>query len=203
MPTLTDAQIAGLAKGVGLSGDALVKSVAIAIAESSGRSDVLGPPTRFGRAVGLWQIMPLPGRPSAAQLKDPNVNAQQMYKISSKGTNWTAWEVYTKGSYLQFMPRAKKAAGNPDGSGVQQVGLGDVVDSFENVVAFFQMMKDPGTWLRLIMFFGGGAILLLALARMSGQVDKLKAAVDTATDYMPQTRGVKAAMKGSKGKGGK
>jgi hypothetical protein len=50
--TLTDAQIAGLAKGVGLSGATLAKAVAIALAESGGRSDVLGPPTPYGRAVG-------------------------------------------------------------------------------------------------------------------------------------------------------
>lgn len=206
MATLTDAQIAGLAKGVGLSGDALVKAVAIALAESSGRSDVLGPPTTYGRAVGVWQIMPLAGRPSTAQLKDPNVNAQQMFKISNGGKNWKPWEAYTNGSYFAFLPRAKKAAGNPDTSSgstaspanVQQAGL---MDGISQVGDFFEFISDPNTWMRLGMLVAGGTLVLVALFQISGQGSKAAAMVNTVTDVLPQTRAIKGAAKAVKAAG--
>jgi len=197
MPILTDAQIAGLAKGVGLSGDALVKAVAIALAESNGKTDVLGPPTSWGRAVGVWQIMPMAGRPATAQLKDPNVNAQQMYKISSGGKNWKPWEAYTNGRYFAYLPRARKAAGNPDtssggsnGSGVQQVGL---ISGLDSISAFFEFISDPNTWMRLGMILGGAGLVGFALFQISGQGSKIVSAVNTATNVLPQTRAVKGA----------
>lgn len=197
MATLTDAQIAGLAKGVGLSGDALIKSVAIALAESGGRSDVLGPPTVYGRAVGVWQIMPLVGRPSTARLKDVNVNAQQMYKISNGGKNWRPWEAYTNGSYLRFVSRARKAAGAPSTSipsqGIEQAGFD--LNPFDEIGAFFDFITDPKTWLRLGLILAGGALLITALVKVSGAGGVAKDIADTVTDVIPQTRGAKAAAK--------
>lgn len=189
MSTLSDAQIAGLAQGVGLSGSTLAKSVAIALAESGGRSDVLGPPTGSGRAVGIWQIMPLKGRPSTSQLKDPNVNAQQMYKISSGGSNWKPWSAYTNGTYLRFMSRANKAAGNPDSSGTgtaEQVGLSGSISA---ITEFFDFISNPITWLRLGMIVAGAILVGLALMTASGLGDKAKALANV----MPQGRILKAA----------
>lgn len=205
MTRLSDRQIAALAKGVGLSGDKLVTAIAVALAESSGKSDVLGPPTQYGRAVGVWQIMPLAGRPSTAALKDPHVNAEQMAKISSGGTNWKPWEAYTNGSYRIFLPRARTAAGNPDTSGIPTGGNsgggtgGDVqqagFSAFPGeIVSFFEFVTDPITWMRAGMLLAGGLLLIFALAELSagGNAGKLAGAI---TDVIPQTRALKIAAK--------
>jgi hypothetical protein len=200
MARLSDAQIAGLAKEAGLSGENLVTAVAVALAESAGGTDVLGPRTRYGRAVGLWQIMPLPGRPSPEALKDPHVNAQQMAKISNGGTDWTPWEAYTNGSYKIFLPRARKAANNADPSGVGssaatsgvvQAGFGGFPGE---IVSFFEFITDPVTWMRAGMLIGGGLLLVFALAQISNSsgAGKLAGAI---TDVIPQTRALKMAAK--------
>ena len=200
MTTLTDAQIAGLAKSAGLSGDALVRAVAVALAESGGRTDALGPPTQWGRAVGVWQIMPLAGRPSTAQLKEPNVNAQQMYKISSGGKNWKPWEAYTNGSYLMFVNRAKKAAGNPDSSVGSSGGSTNAEQAISNpfswpgkILDFFDLITDPITWMRVGMFVGGGILLAIGLFMISGQADRLGQAASMAVDFVPGGKVLKAA----------
>lgn len=201
MTTLTDGQIAALAASQGLTGRALVVSVAVALTESGGRTDALGPSTKWGRAVGVWQIMPLAGRPSTSQLMDANVNAQQMYKISSGGKNWGPWEAYTNGSYLRFWSRAQKAANNPSavpptsGSGVEQASL-NPLDWAEGAGNFFKLMTDPNTWLRVGMVLGGGIILAIGLFMLTGQADRLGQAAGMAVDFIPGgkvLKGVKAA----------
>lgn len=202
MTRLSDKQIAGLAKSVGLSGNALVIAVAVALAESSGRTDVPGPPTKYGRAIGVWQIMPLAGRPSPDALKDPHVNAEQMAKISNGGTNWKPWEAYTNGTYRIFLPRARTAAGNPDtsgipsggstgGSGVEQAGFSAFPGQ---ITSFFEFVTDPITWMRAGMLLVGGLLLVFALAELSagGNAGKLAGAI---TDVIPQTRALKMAAK--------
>ena len=63
------------------------------------------------------------------------------------------------------------------------------------ILDFFEFITDPNTWLRLGMIIAGGGLVLFALFAISGQADKLKKTVDTVTDFLPQTRGLKAAAK--------
>lgn len=107
---------------------------------------------------------------------------------------------------LLFLPRAKKAAGNPDtssgssnGSGnVQQAGL---IDGVSQIGDFFEFISDPNTWLRLGMLVAGGTLVLVALFQISGQGSKAAAMVNTVTDVLPQTRAVKGAAKAVKAAG--
>jgi len=119
--TLSAAQIAGVAKGAGFTGDGLTKAVAIALAESSGRTDVVN----FLGCVGLWQIyqsVHVRAHPTwtTAWLKVPQNNAAAAYVLSSGGTNWRPWETYTNGMYLAHMGAARAAVGAP--AGVENVG---------------------------------------------------------------------------------
>lgn len=198
---LSDGQIAALAAAQGLSGRALVVAVAVALAESGGDADILGPPTQYGRAVGVWQIMPLPGRPSTSELRNPSTNAQQMKKISSGGKNWQPWEAYTNGSYLRFWSRAQKAANNP--SAVPPSGSGTATQATDAIQAgwfssasnFFELMTDPTTYLRIAMVLGGGIMLAVGLFMISGQADNAVSAAKLATDFIPGGKALKAVGK--------
>jgi hypothetical protein len=120
----TDEQIAAVAKAAGFSGQALVTAVAVAIAESSGRTQVVN----YLGCVGLWQIyQKMHPKWSTAQLKDPAINAQAAFSISNGGKNWGPWTTYPNASG-RYMARAGKAvekllkkagAGNGTGGEVQ------------------------------------------------------------------------------------
>lgn len=208
---LTDAQIAGAAKAAGFSGDALVKAVAIALAESSGDANAHNPRPP-DNSYGLWQINMLGemgpdrrkqfGLKSNEELFSPNVNAKAAYAISNGGKNFRPWSTYIFGNYLSYMPRARKAAGNPDSSGgtsnVQPAGFTDVFSWPGEILDFFEFVTDPNTWLRLGMILAGGVALMWALFSISGQVDKAKKLVDTATNIIPQTRAVKGVAAAAK-----
>lgn len=207
---LSDAQIAGYAKSVGFTGDALVKAVAIALGESSGNPFAHNTNAATGdNSYGLWQINMLgsmgPARrrkfgiSSNDELFDPAKNAKAAYAISNNGKNFRPWAVYTSGKYFSYMPRARKAAGNPDTSGgapgIEQAGLTDAFKWPGEILDFLEFISDPNTWLRLGMIIAGGVLVLFGLFAISGQADKLKKTVGAVTDFLPQTRALKAAAK--------
>ena len=206
---LSDEQIAGYAKGAGFSGNALVTVVAIALAESSGNPRAHNGNRLTGDdSYGLMQINMLGGMgperrkkfglSSNAALFDPATNMRVAYGLSNGGKNFSPWSTYP-GKSSAYLSRARKAAGNPDTSGgttgVQPAGITDVFTWPGEILDFFEFITDPITWMRAGMIIAGGAALIFALAQMSGQVDKVKSAVSTATDLLPQTRGIKAAAK--------
>lgn len=203
MATLSDSQIAAAAKAAGFSGSALAKAVAIALAESSGNPNAHNavPPDN---SYGLWQINMLGsmgparrkqfGLSSNSQLFDPVTNAKAAYAISSGGKNFRPWTTYTSGAYLRYMSRANKAAGNPSSSvpGATQAGFLDDVNPFPEIIAFFEFISDPKTWLRLGMLLGGAALIAMALAQASGVAGKAKQVISVAADVLPQGKALKA-----------
>lgn len=94
MPTLTQPQIAQVARAAGLPGDPDVWA-AVAMAESSGRTDVVN---SIG-CVGLWQInqpVHIKRHPqwTVAWLQNPVNNAKAAKEIY-RSQGWNAWEAYT------------------------------------------------------------------------------------------------------------
>lgn len=87
---------------------------AIALAESSGRSDAIGVPTSGGRARGLWQIMwPLhQGRFPGMDPSNPADNAKMAVSIY-KSQGLSAWEAYTRGMHRKFMATGGYADDGP------------------------------------------------------------------------------------------
>jgi hypothetical protein len=114
--TLSAKQIYALARGAGLNESRAIIATAVALAESSGRTDATGP--TFGEK-GLWQVYPKahPDWDSGGNLYDPAYNAKAMADISNGGTNWQPWTTYKNGAYKSFLPVAAKAAA---GGGWQQ-----------------------------------------------------------------------------------
>lgn len=144
MATLSDAQLAGLAKFFWKTEELTVKAVAIAIAESGGRTEAHNarPPDD---SYGLWQINMLgamgPSRRRQFGFKDnkdlfnPVNNARAAFAISSGGKNWCPWSVYEEscgpghvGSYRKNMPRARAAWPKATLDGLTRDGKLDVGD---------------------------------------------------------------------------
>lgn len=118
MATLTQGQIQALAVTAGLPNAALM--AAIAMAESSGRTDVVN---SMGM-VGLWQISPahLSEHPTwtPAWLKNPLNNATAA-KTVLQAQGLGAWEAYTNGAYLKYFKGTVPATGDAP------QGIGDII----------------------------------------------------------------------------
>ncbi|MCO1576250.1 transglycosylase SLT domain-containing protein [Crossiella sp. SN42] len=134
MARLTDQEIAQLAWDAGFRGDMLNTAVAVALAESSGRTDAIGDVAletgKWGPSVGLWQIRSLnPGHGTAREQAqrdetanlDPATNAANAYAISGNGTSFRQWSTYTNGDYQRYLDRARAASGLVTGNPVQPV----------------------------------------------------------------------------------
>lgn len=130
-------EIAKLAHTAGITKvEALRDAIAIAMAESSGRTDARNTsPTiinaEWGPAIGLWQIhsrKPEEGKGTtrdASRLTDPAFNAASMFQISNGGTNWGPWQGYRSAQYFLILPQSASAAR-------AELGTGDAVDDALN-----------------------------------------------------------------------
>jgi len=206
---VTDAQLAGAAQSAGFTGDALVKAVATALAETRGHpTSNAHNPHPPDDSYGPWQINmfgPMGparrkqfGLTSNTDLYNLDTNAKAAYAISSGGKNFTPWSTFTSGLYLAYMPRARTAAGNPDSTGSApnaQQALnplsipGDISD-------FFKFITNTTTWLRLGMILAGVVLIVISLSQLSGYAGKIQDAAKTAAGLVPGGKAVtKAAAK--------
>ncbi len=111
-------QLVWLAEDHGLQGERAAEAAAIAFAESSGDPKIYNGLCCWG----LWQInATVHKRFTTDELQIPSNNAKEMMRISSNGTNWNPWSVYTGSdwaqgvkTYLKYMDEARAAVGrNP------------------------------------------------------------------------------------------
>lgn len=126
MATLSQAQIAMYAQSAGLPADKARTAAAIAMAESSGRTEAYNG-RGLDRSYGLWQINMIEpmgaarrkrlGISSNTALYDPATNARAMAMISSGGRSFSAWTTYTSGKHKKFLTAST--------SGTAQTGLLD------------------------------------------------------------------------------
>lgn len=117
MTTLTPRQIARVAYTAGFRGDRLVTAVAIAIAESGGRVEVVN---SIG-CVGLWQInQPVHVQTypkwTRAYLQNAANNAAAAFTLSGGGARWNPWSVFTSGVYKKHLATARAASTNMETS---------------------------------------------------------------------------------------
>ena|SRR5437899_3286055 len=105
-------QIAQVAKyNGGFTGQGLVISIAVSLAESSGWTQAVLVDSDCSRDRGLWQINSYwHSEVSDAQAFDPPEAAQAAYRISSSGNDWSPWTTYQNGAYQQYMAEAQQAA---------------------------------------------------------------------------------------------
>lgn len=189
MATLTVPQIAQLALNAGVpQGQQLYIAVAVALAESSGRTDAVNNNADGTKDVGVWQIndvhkMMWFGHDD--DRTDPVANAKYMAKVSGMGMSWSPWTVYKTGAYNTHMQRVMSElqsvnltrgtdikVGTPPtlagGYGVAPTitnvgnlpGLSDIKESYETIDKFFKFISDPDGWLRILKC-GLGVILVI------------------------------------------
>lgn len=151
MATYTYAQLEALWIRAGGSAASAPVAAAVAMAESSGRSDATSHNPDGGTNVGFWQL-DTPGGVGAghtvAQLKDPVLNAQIAVKGSKGGSAWGQWSTFVGGAYKRFLKPGvapdSGTLGTEADPGASTVGLGSAVDmsvrvralALETVVAF-------------------------------------------------------------------
>lgn len=202
MAVLTVPQIAQLASNVGIpGGETMFTCCAIALAESSGRTDAVNQNSDGSTDKGEWQINTvhddkLPG----ADRFDPNVNAQLMAMISSNGTDWSPWSTYNNGAYLAHMGEVMQAIGGstfvPNGAGGAGSGAGNglVVENAQLAVdaqnvdnksgssaisKFFQVITTTDGWFRILKVGVGIVVIIVALLLLFASTDTGKAAIKT------------------------
>lgn len=152
----------------------LTTAVAVARAESGGRTDAVNPSSG---ATGLWQIMPLPGRPSQGALKNPYTNGRAAYKIwKAAGGRWDRdWEAYTNGSYKRFLPSGSVGSGPadttpisgqatlPTGGEGDYLGAGSAASLATQAGHALEWLARPSSWQRVGFVILGGALVLAGL----------------------------------------
>jgi hypothetical protein len=117
--TLADRQLAAVARRAGCwRGGELPIAVAVALAESGGRTGVHGDVRLqgggWGPSVGLWQIRSLTAQAGTGGQRDqeantdPAVNARHACQIW-QAEGWGPWSTWRHGTYRLYLARARKA----------------------------------------------------------------------------------------------
>lgn len=160
MSTLSASQIAGYARQGGFAGAEVPIAVAIALAESGGRTDVTHVNSDGSVDHGLWQINDVNARILASgNWRDPLDNARMAYAVYRQ-QGWRAWSVFKSGSYAKYLSEATTGAGTPtESSGLGAPGTGP----FDDLAKTAKFLTNPHTWLRLAMILTGGLLLLIGL----------------------------------------
>jgi hypothetical protein len=172
MAILSAFQIASLAKEAGFPTSAIPVAVAIAFAESGGRTDIVSKPNHDGsRDMGLWQI----NNKAHADLlsryswSNPHDNAKMAYIIyHARGNTFKDWTTFNSGSYRLYMNKGTAGAGNPEtvpGSGVVPSNTG-----FDQAAFLSTATKAPdgglGWFTRIVLFFIGIGVLFMVMKSM-------------------------------------
>jgi lysozyme-like protein len=114
VPTLSDTQIATVARNAGFTGGNVATAVAVGLAESGGQTDVTHVNSDGSTDYGVWQINSVHTTVLASgSWANPSDNARMAFTVSG-GTNWQPWSTYNSGAYLAYLARARVAAAMPD-----------------------------------------------------------------------------------------
>jgi len=209
------AQLVTLARGAGWTGNNIPIAGAVAMAESSGRTDVVN----FLGCVGPWQVyqkVHAKAHPewTTEWLKNPVNNAHAAYTIW-QGQGWQGWSTYTNGAYKKYMASATAAAASgvnaditiggkkidplaPFKPGTYLPGAADVgipgAQTLEDLNDIAGKLSDPHLWIRIAYILLGVILVLIALTRMSGVQKVAKVAVNA----MPEGRAATVISKAVK-----
>ncbi len=132
---------------------------AVGMAESGGDPNAVGPPTQWGQAKGLWQIL---GQVVGGDIFDPTVNAKNAIKKYTDAGGWSPWEAYTNGNYQRYMQRG----------GIIQKLAGGGIGGQSYAPALTGSIHPPG-WASLIASTGGGGEPFKTIARLQRKAAKL------------------------------
>lgn len=164
MPTLTREQITTLAANAGFTGGDIPIAVAVAFAESGGRTEAHNTKGQDD-SYGLWQInmkgslgpdrRPKFGITKDAQLFDPATNAKAA-KVVHASSGWKAWTTYTSGAYKEYLDGAPSDVSTPSAGGS---GITGAFNAFGDTI-FKAASNFAGVLIAIVLLIAG--ILLLA-----------------------------------------
>lgn len=165
-PALSDQALVAYARRAGFSGMNLLTMVATILGESGGDPDNVGDESlandKWGPSIGLAQVRSLwadkgTGRTrDPDRLTDPAFNLRSAWQISSGGTSFKDWSVFTSGAYKKYLDRAAGAINGT--AGALGGGVLDVVTGAGGVAA-----KVAGPFIE-----GLGRIVVVGLALAGG-----------------------------------
>lgn len=187
----TASDIYATARAAGLNSAQAVIATAIALGESGGDDTSVGDVSlqnsTWGPSVGLWQIRTLTAETGTGSDRDiralqgnPARQALAMARISSGGTNWSPWTVYTRGVYTKFMGQATAAmSGGTPITGVSPAGLPSTpVDYATDAVS---TAVDKSRELLIKLAFSGLGLVLVGAGVVLAMQPQIKKAADAAT----------------------
>ena len=203
MATLTQSQVYAIAVSTGLPQPKLM--TAIAMAESSGRTNVVNP---IG-CVGLWQInqpVHVKQHPTwtKAWLSNP-VNNARAAKVIYQAQGLEAWQSYTDGRFKQYMDSTAQGVGDIDpldpfglikgNQGSDAVDLaGNAAGGLGDIASFAakagNWISNPRNWLRIVYVMGGVALVVVGVSSLARPY--VTKAANAATDVIPQGKALKA-----------
>lgn len=220
--TLSDEEIANVVQTAGFDGSRThrglpndVVAIAVVLGESGGDPTAHNdnPATRDD-SYGLFQInmhgdlkaerAARYGLDSTHNLFQPRKNAEIAYDLyRRRGYNFGDWSVYNNGSYLRYVRRAQKAAGNP-ASSIPTIGdavgnAADAIPGLGQITALVEFVTDSNNWLRVGMFVGGGVLVIFGLIAAASTSKTGKSAIRAGTAVA--TRGASEIARGAKGGG--
>lgn len=214
MAKLPPRKIGGLMLQVGFPVDQLATGIAIALAESGGRTTAVGGPNSDGsKDYGLWQINDVhKDMVLFPQWRNAVANTQMAKSIYDAAGGWTPWSTFNSGAYREHADAANRGAhaavnGPSMESGLVEVTPGGVaadvaggaVDAVKGVVGtvgdLIGALLDGHTWVRVLEVAGGGVAVLagLYLLAESGAVPGADKLADLATTVVPAGAAAKAA----------
>lgn len=155
-----------LLKSVGFSGNALQIMAAVGMGESSlnpsAQGDIGLQNATWGPSVGMFQVRTLKAdtgkgtdRDINALLGHPDKQAQAAWDISSGGTNFNPWSVFTSGAYKKNMSAVQQV--------MSQQGIGDPVGAAPSVS--MPSMPTVGGGMGI-----GGPVIHIANAQFTFQI---------------------------------
>lgn len=172
---LTAAQIAQWAQQSGFTGKDLQISVAVALAESSGRIDATNHDSNGTTDYGVWQINSVHAALFEQYPQWWSVENADMAHSVFTGSGWNAWTTFTSGAYKSHMPDAGAAAQNPStgnqGTAPVNTSIGNALKGIAQAVfKSAAWVTDPHNWVRVAMVSVGGALVIGAVLKISEPV---------------------------------
>jgi hypothetical protein len=108
-------QLATAARKAGFTGQDVAVAVAVALAESSGNTEVSHVNSDGSTDYGAWQINSVHSDLlSRYNWRDPVQNAQMAKQIHDSAGGWRPWTTYNSGAYLVHMSAGISAMNSPD-----------------------------------------------------------------------------------------
>lgn len=164
MPTLSAAQIAEYAYQAGFRDSDVTIAVAVALAESGGRTDATNRNSNGSIDRGLMQINSVHDEMPGNRF-DPLTNMRLAFAIKTRRGSWKDWATFNSGRYALYMPVAKAATANlGNGGTTTPPSAVNVDDGGDGLGGFVDFITDSHTWLRLAMLSAGFSLLILGIA---------------------------------------